>query len=134
MTSPRKRIAAALGVASVMLSETGQTGFYDAGYLTEKLDLPPGVVPIMSIVFGYAKGGRPAMPPKLSREAVSFPGRYRETPQAELDDWYRQQQAGFQASNWGQLFASQIDHYNRRIVEAEHDLNELVFYDGKSAD
>lgn len=120
--------AEAMGVSSVMLSETGQTGFYDAAYLAEKLALPPGVVPIMSIVFGYAKTGRPAMPPKLSPAAISFQGRYRETDQAELEEWYRQMQAGYQASNWGELFASQIAHYNRRIAEAERDLHGLVYY------
>jgi FMN reductase (NADPH) len=122
--------AEAMGVSSVMLSETGQTGFYDAAYLAQKLDLPRGVVPIMSIVFGYAKAGRPAMPPKLSQAAISFSGRYRETDQAELENWYQQMQAGYQASNWGELFASQIAHYNRRIAEAERDLHELVYYEG----
>jgi len=120
--------AEALGISAVMLSETGQTGFYDAQHLAEKLALPAGVVPIMTIVFGYAKGNPPPMPPKLSVEAVSFHGRYRETPQTELEEWYKQMQAGFQASNWGKLFASQITYYNRRIEEAEQDLHKLVYY------
>jgi len=123
--------AEALGVSAVMLSETGQTGFYDARYLAEKLGLPPGVVPLMSIVFGYAKTGRPAMPPKLSPSAVFFEGCYRDTDQEELDAWYRQMQVGYQASNWGELFASQIAHYNRRIEEAEKDLQALVYYAGQ---
>ena len=37
--------AEALGVASVMLSETGRSGFLDAQYLKEKLSLPDGCFP-----------------------------------------------------------------------------------------
>jgi len=123
--------AEALGVSSCMLSETGQTGFYDARHLSVALDLPPGVIPIMSIVYGYAKSAPPAMPPKLPLEAVAFPERYRETPPEVLDDWYNQMKAGYQASNWGERFAGQIAHYNRRIEDAEKDLREMVFYDGE---
>lgn len=36
--------AEALGVSSVMLSETGRSGILDAGYLKEKLALPDGVI------------------------------------------------------------------------------------------
>jgi nitroreductase len=124
--------AEALGVSSCMLSETGQTGFYDALHLAESLALPPGVIPLMSIVFGYPKTGSPAMPPKLPPGAVAFPRRYRETSQEVLDDWYGQMQAGYQASNWGERFASQVAHYNRRIEDAEKELRELVFYRGEA--
>ncbi len=118
--------ADALGVASVMASETGRTGFYDAAFLSDKLALPAGVVPIMTIAFGYATRGRPAMPPKLPLAGVSFQGVYRETDQEALDDWYRQQQAGFQAKNRGDRFSGQIAYYNRRMNEAEADLERLI--------
>ena len=70
--------AEALGVSSVMLSETGRSGLLDAAYLKEALALPEGVVPIMTIVFGFAKGAYPPMPPKLPLDQVCFEGRYRE--------------------------------------------------------
>ncbi len=116
--------AEALGVGSVMLSETGKTGFYDAVELTEVLALPPGVVPITTVVFGWPASA-PVMPPKLPLEAVAFSGRYRETPQPVLDAWYEQMQAGYRAST-GQAFQRQIDLYNRRLAEAETDLRHLV--------
>ena len=121
--------AEAMGVSSVMLSETGQTGFYDARYLSERMDLPGGVIPLLTICFGYGRGGRPAMPPKLPVDAVSFTGRYRDTPQTVLDDWYSEMQAGYQVSNLGRSFTSQITHYNRRLAEAEVDLRHLVLGD-----
>jgi nitroreductase len=118
--------AEALGVSSVMLSETGRTGFYDAGFLSERMALPAGVIPLLTVCFGYGRGGRPAMPPKLPLDAVAFSGRYRATPQDVLDDWYAAMQAGFQVSNLGRPFSSQIAHYNRRLTEAEADLYRLV--------
>jgi nitroreductase len=126
--------AEALGVASVMLSETGRTGFYDAAYLVEKLELPAGVLPVMTVAFGYPARGRPAMPPKLPLEAVSFTGAYREADREVLEDWYRQQQAGYQASNWGERFSGQIAYYNRRLAEADEDLARLVHREDRSGE
>jgi nitroreductase len=120
--------AEALGLGSVMLSETGRSGFYDARYLAEQLALPAGVVPLMSVVFGWPRGTPPAMPPKLSRAAVAFPPPYRETRAEELDAWYRQMRAGYAVSNLGRSFASQVAHYNRRLAEAERDLADRVYY------
>jgi len=117
--------AEALGVGSVMLSETGRTGFYDAAELSETLGLPRGVLPITTVVFGWPAASAPPMPPRLPLDAIAFTGRYREAPQAVLDAWYEQMQAGYRAST-GQAFARQIDHYNRRLAEAETDLRQLV--------
>jgi nitroreductase len=122
--------AEALGVASVMLSETGRTGFYDAAFLADKLELPPEVVPIMTIAFGYPARGQPAMPPKLPLDAVAFPGPYREAAQEVLEDWYREQQAGFQAGHRGEQFSQQIAYYNRRLDQADRELRDLVFGGG----
>jgi len=49
--------AEALGVSSVMLSETGRSGLLDTAYLKEVLCLPEKVFPIMTIVFGHGRGG-----------------------------------------------------------------------------
>ncbi|MCP4547238.1 MAG: hypothetical protein GY835_12335 [bacterium] len=123
--------AETLGVSSVMLSETGRTGFYDAAFLAEQLALPPGVVPITTIVFGYSARGEQAMPPKLPPGAVTFTGRYRETPADILADWHLQMRAGYQAGHKGEDFSAKIRYYNTRIRTAERDLRRLVFYDGE---
>jgi nitroreductase len=122
--------AEALGLASVMLSETGRTGFYDAAHLARKLELPPGVVPIMSMVFGHPSGKTPVMPPKYATETVAFTGRYRHASDKEIGDWREQMQAGYRAAHKGERFASKVAYYNRRIEEAERDLEEIVYYDG----
>ncbi|MGE5602347.1 MAG: nitroreductase family protein [Nitrososphaerales archaeon] len=124
--------AEALGVSSVMLSETGRSGFLDAGYLVEVLCLPPGVVPIMTIVFGYAKGGYPPMPPKLPVETVSFTGRYRDADPQVMQDWLNQMMAGYQASHLGASFQSQLGIYQAKIGRAEADLAQMVYHSVQS--
>src|SRR5512136_1941742 len=119
--------AEALGVSSVMLSETGRTGLLDAGYLKEKLALPDGVFPLTTIVFGYPKGAYPPMPPKLPLDQICFTGQYREPDPAVMTDWLHQMIAGYKASNIRSSFAAQIDVYRSKIGQAESDLHAMVF-------
>ena len=121
--------AEAMGLGSVMLSETGRTGFYDAAHLAEILKLPQGVVPIMSIVFGHPQAKSPVMPPRLPLEAVAFTGAYRETSEEARSSWLNQMRAGFQATHGGENFSAKIAYYNRRIAETERNLRRLVFGD-----
>jgi nitroreductase len=121
--------AEALGVSSVMLSETGRSGLLDAGYLQETLGLPAGVVPLTTIVFGYARGARPPMPPKLLVEQVCFEGRYVEPDAAVMQSWLEQMMAGYQASHPGAAFEDQLRVYAGKIDSAERDLRRMVFGD-----
>ncbi len=120
--------AEACGVGSVMLSDTGKTGFYDAEYLAEKLGLPEGVYPVTTIVFGYSKGKPLGMPPKLPMEAVTFTGSYKETDPRITEEWLKQMQAGFRAAKITQSFKSQLKHYLSKIDEAEKGLHKIIFY------
>jgi nitroreductase len=125
-------VAEALGVSSVMLSETGRTGLLDAGYLKEKLALPDGVYPLTTIVFGYPRGGYPPMPPKLPLEQICFTGQYREPDRTVMTDWLHQMIAGYKASNLRSSFDAQLNVYRAKIGQAESDLHEMVF--GKPSD
>jgi nitroreductase len=124
--------AEALGVSSVMLSETGRSGFLDAGYLKEKLELPNGVFPLMTIIFGYARGSYPPMPPKLPLEQICFERKYRETDGQVMEDWLSQMMAGYKASHLLSSFEAQLRLYQSKIGEAETDLKRMVFYYGRS--
>ena len=123
--------AEALGVSSVMLSETGRSGLLDAGYLKEKLALPDNVVPIMTVVFGYPRGTRSPMSPKLPPEAISFEGAYRGTDPAVMEKWLAQMKAGYKASHPLSSLEAQLQHYASKIGRAEADLQAMVF--GESA-
>lgn len=119
--------AEALGVSSVMLSETGRSGLLDAGYLKEKLSLPDGVIPLMTIVFGYASGGRPPMPPKLPAEQVFFGAKYPPPDGETLQDWLMQMRAGYKASHPGSSLEKQAAVYRNKIGQAENDLHEMIY-------
>jgi len=120
--------AEALGVSSVMLSETGRTGFLDAGYLKEKLALPDGVFPLMTIVFGYAKGPYPPMPPKLPLDQICFAGSYRGVDPAVVEEWLKQMIAGYKAAYPLSSFERQLNIYRAKIRQAEQDLTQMVFH------
>jgi len=119
--------AESLGVSSVMLSETGRTGFLDAGYLKQKLALPDGVFPLMTIVFGYAKGPYPPMPPKLPLDQICFTGQYRGVSPAIAEDWLKQMIAGYKAAYPLSSFERQLHIYRAKIGQAEQDLSRMVF-------
>jgi nitroreductase len=121
--------AEVLGVSSVMLSETGRSGFLDAGYLKEKLGLPDRVFPILTLVFGYAQGAYPPMPPKLPLETICFEGRYREAEDGRMEDWLAQMKAGYKASHLRSSFNVQLRAYIAKLDRAETTLQRMVFDD-----
>jgi len=121
--------AEALGVSSVMLSDTGRSGILDAGYLKQTLNLPRCVVPLMTIIFGYAAGGYPPMPPKQAMDQVAFAGAYREADTAAMEDWLMQLQAGYKAMRPNSSFETQVAHYRSKMEQAEADLHDMVFYE-----
>ncbi len=121
--------AEALGVSSVMLSETGRTGLLDAGYLKQTLGLPDGVFPLMTIIFGYPRGSYPPMPPKLPLDQICFESKYREPDHAVMEDWLAQMKAGYKASHLLSSFEAQLRLYVSKIGRAEADLQAMVFRD-----
>ncbi len=118
--------AEALGIASVMLSETGRTGVLDAGYLKNRLGLPGKVFPIMTIVFGYPAGAYPPIPPKLPMQTLCFEDHYEEADPAILRDWLDQMTAGYKASHPNSSFNAQLKVYQSKLEHAEDDLNGMV--------
>jgi FMN reductase (NADPH) len=126
--------AEALGVSSVMLSETGRTGLLDAEYLREKLKLPAHTLPLMTIVFGYASGTRPPMPPKLPAGQLFFEGEYCQPDRATMESWLSQMVIGYKASHLTSSFENQTRVYRQKMVRAEEDLQRMVFYEGNTTD
>ena len=120
--------AEACGVSSVMLSETGESGFYDALSLKKKLRLPDGVFPIMTIVFGYPAARPRGMPPKLPLSEITFTGRYKEPDDKATKRWLDQMRAGYRALYVTRSFQGQIKHYLSKVDQAEAGLRKLIFY------
>jgi len=119
--------AEALGISSVMLSETGQSGFFHARYLTETLSLPAGVFPLMTIVFGYAKIPFAPMPPRLPLDQLCGPARYHPPDQNVLEDWLLEMKTGFKAARPMWSFEGQLRYYVENILRAEEELRSLIY-------
>ena len=120
--------AESLGISSVMLSETGRSGLLDSSYLKQKLTLPNDVFPIMTIIFGYASKAYSPMPPKLPLNQICFTGEYKEADPYILKDWMAQMTAGYKASFPLSSLNAQLNVYKSKIVNAEKDLNRMVFH------
>ena len=120
--------AEALGICSVMLSETGQSGFFHAKYLTETLSLPPRVFPLMTIVFGYAKIPLAPMPPRLPLDQICAPAKYPRGDQRTLENWLLEMKTGFKAARPMWSFEGQLRYYQENILRAEGDLRALIYH------
>ncbi len=101
----------------------------DAGFLRETFALPDGVVPLTTIVFGYPRGLRPPMPPRLPLDAIYTEGpaaAYREPDPAIMRAWREQMIAGYDATHPGSSFAAQLQVYAGKIGRAEADLRRIA--------
>lgn len=111
--------AEALGIRSIMLSETGRTGLLDTAFLVEKLDLPEGVLPLTTLVLGRAPAPLPGIPPRQPRDAVVMPQRYNAACPDMLKDWFEQMFIGFKISHPLSNFDKQLGFYRTKMLEAE---------------
>ncbi len=114
--------AEALGVASVMLSDTGKSGLLDVPFLQEKLNLPEGVIPLATLVLGYRKIASPGIPPRFSKETVVFRKKYKPIPEEPLEQWYQQMKIGYKLTNLTSSFENKLRYYVRRFDRAEEAL------------
>ncbi|MBW2020828.1 MAG: nitroreductase family protein [Deltaproteobacteria bacterium] len=119
-------MAQALGIASVMLSDTGKTGFFSTAYLKERLKLPAGVYPLMTIVFGYPKARNVPMPPKFNIEDITFSGTYRQTHVAKIHEWFSLMEAGYRASTFFSSFRAKLSYYRQNLSRSERELRDIV--------
>jgi nitroreductase len=111
--------AEALGISSIMLSETGRTGLLDTAFLVEKLGLPEGVLPLTTLVLGRGSVKLPGIPPRQSPEAVVMSGRYAHESRGMLKDWFDQMFIGFKISHPLSNFEKQLAFYRAKMLEAE---------------
>jgi nitroreductase len=119
-------MAEGLGIGTVMLSDTGKTGFFSAAYLKKTLELPPGIYPLMTLVFGYPASHNLPMPPKLNIEDITFCGLYKKTERAKIRAWFSLMEAGYKASNPFSSFKSKLKYYRDNLNRAERELEDVV--------
>ncbi len=120
--------AESLGICSVMLSETGKSGFFTAKYLQESLDLPPGVFPLMTVVFGYSKQPLAPLPPRLPMDQICASGTYPKADRTVLEDWLLEMKTAFKAARPLWSFEGQLRKYREDIERAEGELSAMVYH------
>lgn len=114
--------AEALGLKSIMLSETGRTGLLDYAYLKDTLQLPDGVIPVTTLAIGKAKGDMPGIPPRQPWNAVVMEKSYNESCHEMLEDWYQQMFIGFKLTHPLSNFQKQLDYYKKKMLEEEQEI------------
>jgi FMN reductase (NADPH) len=111
--------AEALGIKSIMLSETGRTGLLDTAFLVERLGLPDGVLPLTTLVLGRSSMSLPGIPPRQPREAVVMQQGYNAECKGMLRDWFDQMFIGFKIGHPLSNFDKQLAFYRKKMIEAE---------------
>ncbi len=119
--------AEALGLATIMLSETHKTGFYYSQEIKEKLQLPPFVFPFMTIAFGYPKIPFLGRPPRIPRELVFARAKYPDFDINELKEWYDTFKLGYKIANPSSSFEKKLSFYSKEFDRVEKELNSLIF-------
>jgi nitroreductase len=111
--------AEALGIRSIMLSETGRAGLLDSAFLKEKLALPESVLPLTTLVLGRSGMQLPGIPPRQPREAVVMQQIYDRDAGSLLANWYKQMFIGYKLTHPLSSFDRQIAFYRKKMVDAE---------------
>jgi nitroreductase len=111
--------AEALGIRSIMLSETGRAGLLDSAFLKEKLALPESVLPLTTLVLGRGGTQLPGIPPRQPRDAVVMPHIYDRDAGSRLHNWYKQMFIGYKLTHPLSSFDRQISLYCKKMVDAE---------------
>lgn len=114
--------AEALGMKSIMLSETGKAGLLDYTYLKDKLNLPAGVLPLTTLVLGRSDVKLPGIPPRQPFKSVVMEKRYNHSAAENLKDWFQQMFIGFKLTHPFSNFERQIEFYKDKMTEAEADI------------
>ena len=111
--------AEALGIKSIMLSETGKTGLLDFTLLKEKLNLPDKVLPLTTLVLGKSSKNLPGIPPRQPLSCVVMKKTYDHSACNNLKDWFKQMFIGFKLTHPLSSFDKQIKLYRKKMLNAE---------------
>ncbi|MCX7990478.1 MAG: nitroreductase family protein [Proteobacteria bacterium] len=114
----------ALGMKSIMLSQTGRTGLCDIKYLKEKLVLPKMVFPITTLAFGYPASEVLFSPPKLKPSVVSHTREYH-LDSDEMKKWFEDMNFVCKMIDREHL-TEKFEKYLKLLPQAEKELNAVL--------
>ncbi|MCX7769651.1 MAG: nitroreductase family protein [Proteobacteria bacterium] len=109
------------GLKSIMLSQTGRTGFMDYEYIKEKLSLPSLVFPLTTIAFGFPENELLFSPPKLDKEVIIHrDGKYT-LREEETIAWLKDMDFACNLAE-GEKITEKFKNYLKMLPKAEEEL------------
>ena len=117
--------AEALGLRSVMLSETGRTGLLDMKNLKEKLNLPKHVLPITTLVIGQPSMKFPGIPTRQPKNTVTMKKVYDLNAGSNLKEWFEQMMVGYKVTHPLSTLDKQIEFYRKKMSDAEKEVKKV---------
>lgn len=117
--------AEALGLQSIMLSETGKTGLLDIKHLQDALNLPNRVLPVTTLVLGKPTLKLPGIPPRQPQHSVQMEMEYDRSAAKNLADWYYQMMIGFKVTHPLSTLDKQIRFYQDKMTQAEKHVKKM---------
>jgi len=115
----------ALGMKSIMLSQTGKTGLVDIKFLKEKLALPDKVFPLTTLAFGYPKNSLIFSPPKFSKKVTVHHSFYH-LNEGKIKDWFSQMQTACLVADKENI-TEKFDKYVKLLPDAEKEVWDEFF-------
>lgn len=110
-----------MGLKSIMLSQTGRTGFMDYEYLKEKLSLPNLVFPLTTIAFGYPENEVLFSPPKYDKEVIIHrEGKY-QLNESKIKVWFEDMDFVCSLAEKEKI-TEKFKNYLRMLPKAEEEL------------
>lgn len=110
----------AMGMRSIMLSQTGRTGLVDIKFLKEKLSLPDKVFPLTTLAFGYPKNSVLFSPPKYNKK-VTVHNYFYHLNEKMIKDWFSQMQTACIVADKEKI-TEKFDKYVKLLPDAEKEL------------
>lgn len=117
--------AEALGIKSVMLSETGKTGLLDMKHLKEKLNLPKQVLPVTTLILGKPGIKFPGIPPRQPKNAVVMKKAYDLNAGSNLKQWFEQMMVGYKVTHPLSTLDKHIEFYRKKMTDAEEEIKKV---------
>jgi len=114
--------AEALGLKSIMLSETGKTGLLDMKHLKEKLNLPEQVLPVTTLVIGKPGIKFPGIPPRQPESTVTMKKGYDLNAGSNLKEWFEQMMVGYKVTHPLSTLDKQVELYRKKMTDAEKEV------------
>lgn len=120
-------VCTALGLAGIILSDTGKTGFFEPLWLKEKLNLPSMVFPVCTFVMGIPLHKKRFKAPRLPFKAVVNKGEFRNIDKKTMGKLLHRMEDYYEEGVLFLSFKEKLGYYREAFPKIEKELHKLIF-------